>query len=133
MTNETTAVLELRNFIRDKTARRNAQNLRMWRRAADDAKRIIALIIDEFDPVAIYQWGSILDADAFTDISDIDIAVEGLDSAETFFALVAMAEKMTDFPLDIVEMEKVEPEYARLIRTYGRCAYRRDGQDMEGA
>jgi predicted nucleotidyltransferase len=133
MTNETTAVLELRNFIRCKTARRNAQNLRMWRRAANDAKRIISVIADEFAPAAIYQWGSILDAEAFTDISDIDIAVEGLGSAEAFFALVARAEKMTDFPLDIVEMENVEPEYARLIRTHGRCAYVRDRQDPEEA
>ncbi|GAB6057692.1 hypothetical protein [Desulfonatronum parangueonense] len=87
------------------------------RRAAEDAKQIISMIVDEFDPVAVYQWGSILEANSFSDISDIDIAVEGLGSAERFFALVARAEIMTDFPLNIVEMEHVEPEYAHLIRT----------------
>jgi len=133
MLNETTTVREMRDFIRAKTVRRKARNIRKWRRASEDAKRIIALITREFDPHAVYQWGSILEAESFSEISDIDIAVEGVDSAEAFFALVARAEELTDFPLDIVQLEHVEPEYANLIRTHGRCAYVRDKQALEGA
>ncbi len=123
MKNDTAAVLEIRNFIRTKTARCKARNLRNWQQAVIDAERIIDFIVKEFNPFAVYQWGSVLNANAFSDISDIDIAVEGLDSAETFFALVDRAERMTDFPLDIVLMELVQPEYANLIRTHGRCVF----------
>lgn len=126
MLNETSAVREMREFIREKAARRKDRNMRNWRRAAEDAARIIAMITRDFDPLAVYQWGSVLNAEHFSEISDIDIAVAGLDSAEAFFALVARAEELTDFPLDIVQLEHVEPEYANLIRTYGRCAYLRE-------
>lgn len=131
MLNETSAVREMREFIRQKAARRKDRNMRNWRRAAEDAARIISMITREFDPLAVYQWGSVLNAEHFSEISDIDIAVAGLDSAEAFFALVARAEELTDFPLDIVQLEHVEPEYANLIRTYGRCVYMRDGQSLE--
>jgi len=43
-------------------------------------------------------------------MSDIDIAVAGLATVEDFFALLADAMAMTTFPLDIVELERVEPE-----------------------
>jgi predicted nucleotidyltransferase len=131
MLNETAAVREMREFIREKAARRKDRNMRNWRRAAKDAARIITMITREFDPLAVYQWGSVLNAEHFSEISDIDIAVAGLDSAEAFFALVARAEELTDFPLDIVLLEHVEPEYANLIRTYGRCVYMRGRQSLE--
>lgn len=49
------------------------------------------MIIEHFNPVRIYQWGSLLDKKMFTDYSDIDIALEGIGSIE-----------------DIIELEKIE-------------------------
>jgi len=77
------------------------------------------MIIEHHSPVRIYQWGSVLKPAHFAEYSDIDIAVEGLRGPEEYFALIGQAEKLTRFPIDIVEIEHIEPEYAEIIRTYG--------------
>ncbi len=119
------AISKMRGFIARKNADKKAKNEVLWQAARQDAAAIVAMIVERFAPQAVYQWGSVLDGASFSAISDIDIAVEGLSSAEMFFDLVGEAEAMTDFPLDIVEIERVEPEYARLIKTQGQCVYAR--------
>lgn len=76
-----------------------------------------------FRPVRIWQWGSLLDRSRFSEVSDIDIAVEGLGLADRFFAVVEKAEGLTDPPLDIAELERLEPEFAHLITTRGRTVH----------
>jgi len=90
---------------------------------AAEARRIIESIESEFDPVRIYQWGSLLDRAKFRSYSDIDIAVEGVTDAARWMALERMAWEMSDYPLDIVQLEHVEPEYAEIIRGKGRIVY----------
>ena len=119
-------VSKMRTFIARKKADKKAKNEILWRKARQDAAAIVAMIAELYSPQAIYQWGSVLDGASFSEISDIDIAVEGISSAEAFFDLIGKAEKLTNFPLDIVEIERVEPEYAHLIRTHGRCVYRKE-------
>ena len=62
----------------------------------------------------------------FSFISDIDIAVEGITSAEAFFAMYGDAEALTNFPLDIVQIEKIEKLHAQSIREKGRVVYERE-------
>lgn len=99
------------------------RNLELHRRAKDDAGRIINMIIERFQPVRIYQWGSVLNPEKFNRMSDIDIAVEGVTAAEDIFALWGEAEKLTRFSLDIVQLEKIEPEFAALIKEKGTLVY----------
>jgi len=61
----------------------------------------------------------------FTEISDIDIAVEGLSGPEEFFKTVGIAMEMTSFPVDVVEMETMPTSTAERIRTRGRIVYER--------
>ena len=70
----------------------------------------------EFAPARIWQWGSLLHRRHFSLRSDIDVGVEGLGRAERLFELHARAEALTAFPLHILELERIEPEYACLIR-----------------
>jgi hypothetical protein len=39
--------------------------------------------------------------------------------------LIGKAQAMTDFPVDIVQLEKIEPEFAESIRTDGKLVYER--------
>jgi predicted nucleotidyltransferase len=98
---------------------------RRWQRAQRDVTAIIDMLIRGFQPQRIYQWGSLLDRRRFSEISDIDIAVEGAGSAERFFAMYAAAEALTDLPLDLVEIEKLRPVHAASIRQKGGLAYER--------
>ena len=107
------------------TQRRREELRRLSLRAGDDANAIVRMVAEKYRPARIWQWGSLVDEHAFSENSDIDIGIEGLGSAEAFFGLYGDAMKMTDLPLDIVELEKIEPEFADLIRTKGRIVYER--------
>ena len=76
-------------------------------------------------PPASYQWGSLLDGEHFDERSDIDIALEGVTDAAAFFALLADAENLTTFSLDIVQLETIHQEFAKSIRARGRVVYER--------
>jgi predicted nucleotidyltransferase len=86
---------------------------------------MIQLIIDRYRPKRIYQWGSLLHPEEFNDLSDIDIAVEGLKSAKIFFDLFGAIEELTKFPVDLVEIEKIDPIHAESIRKNGKLVYER--------
>jgi len=119
------AVREAREFIRKKCARQRAENRRLFEKAWQDFDRIVELIIENYNPMRIYQWGSLLTQRHFCGISDIDIAVEDIGSAEQYFRMIGESAELTSFPLDIVELEKIDPVHAESIRTKGRLVYER--------
>ncbi|MFW5643112.1 MAG: hypothetical protein ACOCYQ_03710 [Alkalispirochaeta sp.] len=51
--------------------------------------------------------------------------LKGSSTGRLFFTLLADAEKMTDFPLDIVQLERIEPEFRELLLQKGRIIYER--------
>ena len=83
------------------------------------------MIVERYAPKAIYQWGSLLCRREFSEISDIDIGVEGIGSPDKLFALLGDAEALTDFPVHVVELERIEPEFRQLIVSQGRRVYER--------
>jgi predicted nucleotidyltransferase len=112
-----------RAWLAARDQRRAERRRRLWAQAKQDADAIVAMIIEHHSPVRIYQWGSVIEPAHFAEYSDIDIAVEGLRGPEEYFALLGQAEKLTRFPIDIVELEHIEPEYAEIIRAYGVLRY----------
>jgi predicted nucleotidyltransferase len=93
--------------------------------ATRDFETIVRMIVAKYNPERVWQWGSLMDEQSFTDYSDIDIAIEGVTDAGTFFALAGDAMALSGIPLDIVQMEKIEPEFAGIIRQKGRIVYER--------
>ncbi len=65
----------------------------------------------------------------FTELSDIDIALEGITAPEDFFALLGDAKELTSFPLDIVQLEKIHPLHAQSIRKRGKLIYESECQN----
>ena len=110
-------------FLRRREAVRQRELDRHFQTAWEEFHRIVEMFVGEFAPHRIWQWGSLLDRSRFSEWSDIDIALEGLGSAERLFQLHARAEELSTFPLDVVELEHIEPEYAHLIRTSGRLVH----------
>ena len=108
----------------EERAQERAEELEAKRlEAARDSQAIARMIAREYEPRRIYQWGSVLRPGGFREYSDVDIAVEGVTDAGAFFKMLAAAGKMTSFPLDLVQMEKIEPEYAEEIRRYGEVIH----------
>lgn len=108
--------------------RRHAERRERLRRrlqaAQRDAARIISTIAGEYRPRRIYQWGSLVHTERFREISDIDIAIEGMPCDERTLARIrAMAESMSDLHVDLVVMERLERGRAELIRRFGRVAW----------
>ncbi len=110
-------------FLRRREAERQRMLDQRFQVAWREFHRIVAMIAAEFAPRRIWQWGSLLHRPRFCERSDIDIALEGLGAAERLFRVHARAEELSTLPLDIVELERIEPEYAHLIRTTGRLVH----------
>ena len=85
------------------------------------------MIARDHTPSRVYLWGSLINGSDFSEISDIDIALEGITDPAELSAIRGSAEKLTRFPLDIVAIEHVHPAYAEHIRRRGRVAYARHG------
>ena len=105
-------------------ARRREALRRRLQSAQKDAARIIAMIVAEHRPRRIYQWGSLVHTERFAEISDIDIAVEGMSCDEPLLATIrSRAEALTDLHVDLVVMERLDPGRADLIRRFGAVAW----------
>jgi len=112
-------------FLLEKEQKRNEALEKKYCEATNDFDRIVDHIIKHYKPAKIYQWGSLLNKNNFSEISDIDIAIEGIVSVEELFKIYGDIMDMSDFPIDIVQMEKIEPEFAELIREKGKVIYER--------
>ena len=67
------------------------RNKQFFQAATQDCALIIEMLIREFRPHRIYQWGSLLQENEFSSISDIDIAVEAEWDPKTFSAILGKA------------------------------------------
>ncbi len=113
------------NFQNQKYKRKLKEFDLLRAKAVEDFDKIVQMIIEKYNPKQIYQWGSLLSKNKFTDFSDIDIAISGLQDAETFFQLLSDAEDLSSFPLDIVDLEKIHILHKKMILDKGKLIYER--------
>lgn len=109
--------------LKKRRERREAMRRELAEVAQKDADRIVKMLIEQFRPRKIYQWGSLLHHSRFREYSDIDIAVEGLKGPLDGLRAIDEASSLTQFPVDIVELERIHPAHARSIRDEGRLIY----------
>ena len=114
--------IQTRHYLKNKQDSQRAKRLALWEVAQQDAKNIIEMIIWKYQPKQIIQWGSILEPKHFSEASDIDIAVVGIDSL-SFMKLLADAENMTKLPLDLVQLESIHPSFQKIILLKGNIIY----------
>jgi predicted nucleotidyltransferase len=122
---ESSHIERARKRLRDRALSRAQECEGMQHQAVLDFRAIVGMIVEEYEPVRIYQWGSVLRPGVFREYSDIDIAVEGITDAPTFFRMLGDAQKMTRFPMDLVQIEKIESKYAEDIHRHGKIIYER--------
>lgn len=114
----------IRAYVRATKERKKFELKTRLQQARQDFATIVTMI-EKYHPVRIYQWGSLLEDRHFSEISDIDIALEGITDAALLSGLRADADRLTQIPVDIVAIEHVHPAYADHIRRRGRVVYER--------
>ena len=114
-----------RKFQQDKLKKQQEELDKKFQQASQDFNAICEMIIRDFQPESIYQWGSLLERNKFSAISDIDIAVSGIKDARKYFQLLKKAEELTDFPVDIIQLEKIHPLHKEMILKKGIKIYRK--------
>ena len=92
--------------------------------ARADFDKIVRHIIHEYEPIRVYQWGSLVSGETFQDISDIDIAVEGVDDS-AFLRMLDECERLSRFPLHIVRLEDIRAVHRENIIREGVLVYGR--------
>jgi len=115
----------VRAFLADKERRRRERIDARFAQATRDARAIVAAIAEQVNPRRIYQWGSLVDRKRFSEISDLDIAVEGLNGPAEFFRVLGIAMNATVLPVDVVELEKLPADVAERIRMRGALVHER--------
>ncbi len=116
----TVSIEDARRFLEGKRRKQQTEWDRLFQKATRDCEPIVQMIIEEYRPRRIRQWGSLLHPELFRDYSDIDLAVEGIDDPAAFFAMLGDAERLTTFPLDILDFDRIEKAFADIIRMKGR-------------
>ena len=125
MDSEDRDIATLRSFVLRKRRERAEVLAAKLEKARADFDRIVAVVVSEFDPDAVYQWGSLMEGRHLQEISDIDLAVSGILDARAFLRLCGRAQDLSGFPVHVVQMETIEPSYAASIKKRGRLVYER--------
>lgn len=113
---------QVKDYLKRKQALKAAKRLELWRTAQQETNCIIEMIVKKYQPKQIIQWGSVLEPKHFSEASDIDLAIVGLDSI-IFSKLLADAEEMTQFSLDLVQWEHLNPSFQKIILMKGKIIY----------
>ncbi len=115
----------MRRFLERKVAARQARIDALYAQACADFDAIVDMIVREALPRRIVQWGSLLRPERFRPYSDIDVALEGVSDPALLSRICGLAEELTRFPVDIVQLERIEPEFRESIEANGRVVYER--------
>lgn len=115
----------MRSFIQRKRKERSQFLADKLEEARRDFQKIIKVLIEEYKPKAIYQWGSLVEGSTFQEISDIDIAISGITDPEKYFKLCNRISVLSTFPIHVVQLELIHPLYADEILKKGICIYER--------
>ena len=110
-------------FLRRRAEKRRQFWVALEDKAKGDASGIIRHLVDTWHPKRIWQWGSLTRPGEFREWSDIDIAVEGLVDPLAGLQAFEEAASMTSFPVDLVELDRIDPRHARTIREEGVLVY----------
>jgi len=116
---------EMRAFLRRRDEDRRQKRDARYAEAVAQFDKIVEIIKAENGVRRIWQWGSLLHRERFSDISDIDIAVEGELPAGAFFKLLDAVQRVSTFPVDLVELDRLPSSTREWIVRKGRLIHER--------
>lgn len=121
-----------RAALQARQAQQYAQREKRRQAARDSVRAAAASVFPRYPAVRrAYLFGSAVRPGALRMTSDVDIAIEGVLDAETYFAVWRALEMMVgEWPLDVVELWK-DLRFASRVREHGELIYERPDSDFE--
>jgi predicted nucleotidyltransferase len=96
----------------------------LFRKAKEAAKKAAEILVKEFGAERVYLIGSLISEDYFTESSDVDIAVSGLNAEKYFKALSLIWEFFPKgIKLDLIPIEDADEYLKSRILTEGVILY----------
>ncbi len=85
------------------------------------AKRAANCLRQEFGPMDVWIFGSLVHQQWFSPTSDIDLAVEGLPSEVYLIALAGLQDLAPEFKIDLICLDRCPPHFGKTILQEGQC------------
>ncbi|MCZ6675696.1 MAG: nucleotidyltransferase domain-containing protein [Candidatus Poribacteria bacterium] len=111
-------------YWRRRRSDQRMHNQRLAQQARADLERIVDLLVSEFGATQIILFGSLVKG-RFADASDIDLAVEGIPSAQ-YFAALAAVNCVSPVWVDLKPLEDLTPHFRHHVLATGEQIYARD-------
>jgi len=97
-----------------------ASQVRRLAQASELAKQAAIFLKETFRAKQVVAFGSLIHGGWFSATSDIDLAVWGLDPLTYLSAVAQLQDLSSEFKIDLVRMERCQPELAQVILTEGQ-------------
>ncbi|MEO0455849.1 MAG: nucleotidyltransferase domain-containing protein [Cyanobacteria bacterium P01_A01_bin.114] len=97
---------------------RSQQQYQRQQQGQQIAQQAAALLKREFGATRVRLFGSLLDSKRVHPASDIDLAVDGLPD-QHYLTAVARLLDLSDFSVDLVQMEHTRPRLKAIIESQG--------------
>lgn len=109
--------------ILEEDRQRSRERAERYARARAELDRALELIRAHPEVRRVRVWGSLLRPDRFTELSDIDICVEGVTSHEVWSMIERELLDAVSLPLDLVRWETLMEQHRESIRARGEVVY----------
>ena len=116
--------------LRKRLEREKEERFKIFTKFRKNLSHIID-IIAEFNVEKVVLFGSLIDKEKFTESSDIDIGLIGLDKND-FFKLYSRLTDRIPWPIDLVDLDE-DPKFKIKILERGEIIYdrgRKDNKDI---
>jgi predicted nucleotidyltransferase len=113
-------------FLRKRLEREKEERFKLFTKLRKNLPHIIN-IITEFNVEKVVLFGSLIDKERFTESSDIDIGLIGLEK-KNFFKLYSRLTDRISWPIDLVDLDE-DPKFKAKILERGEVIYDRGRKD----
>ena len=109
--------------IREQDRERERARGRRYEQAQRDLERALEIVRTYPQVRRVRVWGSLLRPDRFTELSDVDICIEGVSSPEVWSSIERDLLDAVSLPLDLVRWETLMQPHRESIVARGKVVY----------
>jgi len=90
-----------------------------YKRAYKTAKTVAGLLRNKYQANKVYIFGSLSDINYFTEWSDIDLAVAGIQSSHFYKAVADVEHFNQEFEIDLIDLSDCNKKIKQSVESFG--------------